>query len=187
VRDCALGDDGFAPLAAALPGVPLELLDVSGNDLSADSVKRLPETTLSRLHSLALEENELGSSGALALAALLAKARPARLAVLLASTNEIRSKAALALATVLKAACPSLATLHLDANCISSDAIDQLADILGDDIRLGPMDDNDADDDDDGDDDDDDLDDLVAATSHLDLATQGQGQGQAGGAPEPPK
>ncbi|KAJ8603025.1 hypothetical protein CTAYLR_001576 [Chrysophaeum taylorii] len=144
LRDCSLGDDGFKPIAEALEALgELTHLDVSGNELTPASVGFLPVTVVQRLLTLALEDNEIQNAGSRNLATLLLRARPARLRALLASTNEITSTGALTLARAIAVACPGLAKLDLDGNGLSTDALDQLPEILGEGVVLGPMDDND--------------------------------------------
>lgn len=168
LRDCSLGDEGFAPIATALmeaETIVLMVLDVSGNELTAESAKVLPVRIVANLEILAIEENELGSTGALELASVIMRTNPnACLTKLIASSNEIGSKAAVAICRVLAAACPKLQTVQLDGNCLKADALEQLSHILAEGV-LGPMDENDEDADDD--DEDEDIGELVASITEL--------------------
>lgn len=168
LRDCSLGDEGFAPIATALieaETIALMVLDVSGNELTAESAKALPVRIVANLETLAIEENELGSAGALELASVIMRTNPnARLTTVIASSNEIGSKAAVAICRVLAAACPNLQTVQLDANCLKSAALEQLSDILAEGV-LGSMDENDEDADDD--DEHEDLGELAASITKL--------------------
>lgn len=162
VRDCSLEDEGFAVLAPALHDLEtLRVFDASGNDLT--ELDGLGETTVQRLESLALEDNDLGSKGICKLAQLLAKTRPPNLTSLVVSTNDVKSKAALTLARAISASCPAFERLDINGNGLSDDALADLPSILGDGVTLGPTDDNDPDDDDE----EDDIDDLVEATAAL--------------------
>ena len=183
LRDCSLGDAGFAPVLAALASRPgaLQHLDFSGNDLSANATDAAGWVALLRaqpqLAHLGLEENELAGGGARALAKALLSAAPTALVSMQLCSNEIASKGALALGRAICAACPVLVSLTLNGNALSDEALATLTGLLanaGKADALGLMDDNDEDlaedDEDDEQDDDDALAGLTDAAAALEIA-----------------
>ncbi|TYZ64885.1 hypothetical protein PybrP1_001108 [[Pythium] brassicae (nom. inval.)] len=165
LRDAGLEDDGVAAVAKALAGSAaasaLATLDVSGNDLTADSMRALSLAVrrLAGLRVLQLEENEIGSRGAKALARALRTHAPA-LETLVASVNEIGTSGAAAL-TAAVADKVAFARLELDGNAISAAGVVRIVALL--EVKkkrdvLGSLEDNDEDgdeDDDEGDDEED--------------------------------
>lgn len=168
LRDCALGDEGWEPVAEALvSSKQLTHLDVSGNELTKDaSFPSLPRP----LETLLVEENELGSGGARALAKSLARHKHDSMVTFNASFNEIGSKAAVILCTVLKTVSPNLKAVYLDGNFCDASTLELLPTILGEDVDLGSMDDNDEDGEEEEEEEDEEgVDDLVNMTAHLGL------------------
>ena len=145
LRDCSLGDDGFAPLMEPLTCCPdLVHLDLSGNELTAASCSGgWLAGCAPALEFLGFEENELTSAGGAALALGL-PALP-KLATALLATNELASKGALLLVSALLAKAPALAKLELNGNALDDAALEKLGELLGDRDILGDMDDNDED------------------------------------------
>ena len=169
LRDCSLGDDGFAPLAAQLDAACPHLahLDLSGNELTAEACDNaFLGSAKPSLEFLGFEENEITSLGGAKLAKQLkaAGALP-KLTTALLATNELASRGALVLVAALLDAAPNLAKLELNGNALDDDALAKLAALLetkGKATALGEMDDNDEDlADDDALDDADDADDLA--------------------------
>ncbi|KAF4314884.1 hypothetical protein JM18_009601 [Phytophthora kernoviae] len=134
LRDAALEDEGMVAIADALRegGVAAEIasLDVSGNDLTAESMTALATMLRSctALRVLHVEENELGSKGAKTLAKGLKVSSPA-LEKVVVNVNEIGASGALALvkAIVDKKA---FVSLEIDGNQISADGVASMVTIL---------------------------------------------------------
>lgn len=161
-RDAGLEDDGVTAIAQALAGNAvaarvLTTLDVSGNDLTADSMRAFAHAVrkFPRLQELKLEENEIGSRGAKMLARVLRTHAPA-LETLVASVNEIGASGATALAAAV-AAKTAFVRLELDGNAISADGVARIVALLEASKKrdvLGSLEDNDEDGDDDDEDED---------------------------------
>ena len=149
LRDCSLGDDGFAPVAAALGScVALRALDISGNELTHESCGAPWLRALQALESLGVEENEIGSLGGAKLARALTGAKLPNLATFLTATNELASGGAIALCEAVLEAAPNLERLELNGNALDGAALERLAAALnaaGKGDILGEMDDNDED------------------------------------------
>ncbi|DBA01317.1 TPA: hypothetical protein N0F65_001822 [Lagenidium giganteum] len=129
LRDAAVEDDGMVAIAKALKqsGKSLKAFDVSGNDLTVDSMKELAQCVrgLSNLRVLQVEENEIASKGAKHLAKALKEPSVSLLEKLVLNVNEIGSAGAVA---IVESVAPKkhLASLQLDGNMISAQAIDQI-------------------------------------------------------------
>ncbi|CAI5746505.1 unnamed protein product [Peronospora destructor] len=157
-RDAALEDDGVMAIADALresgAAKTLTVLDVSGNDLTAESMPALGQMlrVSGALHVLQIEENEIGSKGAKALAKALKVGSPV-LEKVVANLNEIGASGALALVTSVLDK-KMFAKLNIDGNQISAEGVARIESLLksknmGD--VLGSLEDNDGDEEDDGD------------------------------------
>ena len=141
LRDDALGDDGVQAVCKALVhGAPrLFKLDVSGNEMEAGAARQLGKlVSAGRLTEVFAEDNELGSSGACALAREISD--EARVEVLDVSGSEIGGRGALRLATAVQEL-EGLKTLRMDANCIPRSVVEQVEELLGE--RLGGLEEND--------------------------------------------
>ncbi|KAG7376815.1 RAN GTPase-activating protein 2 [Phytophthora boehmeriae] len=123
-RDAALEDEGMVAIADALreggAAAGIATLDVSGNDLTAESMPALARTLRSctALRVLQVEENELGSKGAKELAKGLKTSSPA-LEKVVGNVNEIGASGALALVKAV-ADKMAFASLEVDGNQISA-------------------------------------------------------------------
>ncbi|KAI9908173.1 hypothetical protein PsorP6_004423 [Peronosclerospora sorghi] len=157
-RDAALEDDGVVAIADALreggAAKILTALDISGNDLTAKSMSVLGRMlhVSDALRVLQVEENEIGSKGAKAIAKALKIGSPA-LEKVVANVNEIRASGAIALikAVVDKEA---FAKLNIDGNLISAEGvanIDSLLESLDKRNMLGSLEDNEEDEEDEDD------------------------------------
>lgn len=160
-RDASLEDEGLIAIAAAISQgtAALQKLDVSGNDLTADSMPSLARALrkCSQLRVLQVEENEIGSKGAKSLAKAIKNHLP-QLEKLVSNVNEIGTSGALALvnAVVEKA---SVTSLQIDGNMISEDGVAKITKLLESKKKsdiLGSLEDNDEDGEDDEDEDDED-------------------------------
>eukprot|EP00937_MAST-01D_sp_MAST-1D-sp2_P008289 g8289.t1 len=132
LRDSGLGDGGVARVCAAVgataPG--LVELELSGNDMTGESIGAAADCAASKaaLEHLGLEENEMGSDGARALAARLAGggfAGQATLRTLLLGTNEVSGAGGIALAQALSGY-DALTKLGMDGNMFSAGALDAI-------------------------------------------------------------
>ncbi|RLN89103.1 hypothetical protein BBJ28_00006555 [Nothophytophthora sp. Chile5] len=152
LRDAAIEDDGMVAIADALreggaaPG--LTTLDVSGNDLTAASMRALAQTlrSCSALRVLQVEENELGSKGTKSLAKAVKTHVPA-LEKLVANVNEIGASGAVAL-TEAVADKKAFAHLEIDGNQISTEGVAKMVALLESKNKsdvLGSLEDNDED------------------------------------------
>ena len=146
LRDTALADEGFAPVANALRGaVGVTALDLSGNELTKASARRVARVAaaMPALATLKLDENELGSAGACGLAKLLKSPSLTALSVV---ASEVTSRGGVALAAAAPRNLPALAKLDLDGNAFSDAAVQEMMAGLegsGKDGVLGEMDEND--------------------------------------------
>ncbi|CAI5711656.1 unnamed protein product [Hyaloperonospora brassicae] len=151
-RDAALEDAGVVAIADALresgAAKNLTAFDVSGNDLSAESMPRLGEMlrVSNALRVLQVEENEIGSKGAKAIAKALMVGSPV-LEKVVANVNEIGASGALALVkSVLDK--KVFAKLSIDGNQISAEGVASIESLLASmnkGTMLGSLEDNDED------------------------------------------
>ncbi|GMF38057.1 unnamed protein product [Phytophthora fragariaefolia] len=152
LRDAAIEDDGMVAIADAVreggAAAGLTTLDVSGNDLTAESMPVLGKMlrASAALRVLQVEENEIGSKGAKAIAKALKVSSPA-LGKVVANVNEIGASGALALvkAVVDKKV---FAKLDIDGNQISADGVASIESLLEGKNKsdiLGSLEDNDED------------------------------------------
>jgi Ran GTPase-activating protein (RanGAP) involved in mRNA processing and transport len=152
LRDAAIEDDGMVAIADALreggAAPALTALDVSGNDLTEESMSALGQLLRvgGALRVLQVEENEIGSKGAKAIAKALNVGTPA-LEKVVANINEIGASGALALvkAVVDKKA---FAQLAIDGNQISAHGVAEIEALLESKSKsdvLGSLEDNDED------------------------------------------
>ncbi|KAJ8571858.1 hypothetical protein ON010_g4974 [Phytophthora cinnamomi] len=152
LRDAAIEDDGMVAIADALreggAAAGLTALDVSGNDLTEESMSALGQMLRASitLRVLQVEENEIGSKGAKVIAKALKTGSPA-LEKVVANVNEIGASGALALvkAVVDKKA---FAKLDIDGNQISADGVANIESLLESKSKsgvLGSLEDNDED------------------------------------------
>lgn len=155
-RDASLEDEGMIAIAAAISQgtAAIQKLDVSGNDLTADSMPSLARALrkCTQLRVLQVEENEIGSKGAKSLAKAIKSHLP-QLETLVSNVNEIGTSGALALvnAVVEKA---SFTSLQIDGNMISEDGVATITELLESKKKsdiLGSLEDNDEDGEDDED------------------------------------
>ena len=152
LRDAGLGDEGAVAVCTAVAGTAAGLvtLELSGNELTEESMAAVAACIAAKaqLATLGLEENELGTAGALVLGAALAKMVPnATLTSLSLGTNEMGSGGALAVAKALKGF-SALSSLGLNGNMISAPRLATLRTVLqanGHTAALGedPFDEND--------------------------------------------
>lgn len=154
LRDCALGDEGTSFVCRALAegaGRRLRILDLSGNEISSKGARALKKCLQGCpvLTKLIIEDNELGNSGARNVASCLDPVIHADLSAIVVACSEIGTKGALALASAA-VRLPGLASLNLNGNSISADAVVDIKSLL--DSKLESLSDNDDDDDEDGDD-----------------------------------
>uniref|UniRef100_M4BIC4 Uncharacterized protein n=1 Tax=Hyaloperonospora arabidopsidis (strain Emoy2) TaxID=559515 RepID=M4BIC4_HYAAE len=161
-RDAALEDAGVVAIADALreggAAKSLTAFDVSGNDLSAESMPVLGELLRlsSALRVLQVEENEIGSKGAKTIAKALMMGSPL-LEKVVANVNEIGASGALALVKSVVGK-KVFAKLNIDGNQISVQglaSIESLLKSLNKDAILGSLEDNDEDEGDEEEDNDD--------------------------------
>ena len=153
LRDAGLGDDGATAVCDAVAGTApgLVTLELSGNEITEESIGAVAACAAAKpqLSTLGLEENELGSAGALLLAAALAKMEAnATLTSLSLSTNEMSSDGAIAVAKALKGF-SALSKLGFNGNMFSESRLATLEAELeanGHKAALGedPFDENDA-------------------------------------------
>ncbi|ETP16879.1 hypothetical protein F441_08598, partial [Phytophthora nicotianae CJ01A1] len=152
LRDAAIEDDGLVAIADALreggAARGITALDVSGNDLTAASMPTLGQMLRdsAALRVLQVEENEIGSKGAKAIAKSLKVGSPA-LEKVVANMNEIGASGALALvkAVVDKKA---FVKLDIDGNQISAGGVANIESLLESNNKsdvLGSLEDNDDD------------------------------------------
>ncbi|CAH0477432.1 unnamed protein product [Peronospora belbahrii] len=153
-RDAALEDDGMMAIADALrksgAAKIMTALDISGNDLTADSMPVLGQMlrVSGALRVLQMEENEIRSKGAKIIAKALKVGSPV-LEQVVANSNEIGASGALALvmSVVDKKA---FAKLHMDGNEISAEGVVRIELLLESKDKgdiLGSLEDNDGDED----------------------------------------
>ncbi|POM67159.1 hypothetical protein PHPALM_16886 [Phytophthora palmivora] len=134
LRDAAIEDGGMVAIADAFreggAAKGLTALDVSGNDLTAESMPALGQMlrVSGALRTLQVEENEIGSKGAKAIAKALKIGSPV-LEKVVANVNEIGASGALALvkAVVDK---NTFAKLDVDGNQISADGVASIETLL---------------------------------------------------------
>lgn len=141
-----LEDDGAEALADALKesAPSLEVLEMSGNDISAKGAASLAACIASKqfLTKLNLSENELKDEGAILISKALEEGH-GQLNEVDLSTNAIRRSGArlLAHAVVQK---PGFKLLNINGNFISDEGIDELKNIFKNcPDMLGPLDEND--------------------------------------------
>ncbi|CEG43743.1 Ran GTPase-activating protein [Plasmopara halstedii] len=178
LRDAAIEDDGLVAIVEAMVEAgavdTLAELDVSGNDLTADSMQSLGQLLCvsTALRVLQMEENEIGSKGAKVIAKAITTGSPL-LERIVANVNEIGASGALALvkAVVEKKA---FVKLDMDGNQISADGVANIEELLESKNRsdmLGSMDDNDEDEEDEEEEEEKNEDSLKQVTSMLDKVT----------------
>ncbi|RHY33397.1 hypothetical protein DYB32_001645 [Aphanomyces invadans] len=152
LRDASIGDDGLIAIANALVAhrvTSLRVLDVSGNDLTEESMGALAALlkTLPLLDELRIEENEIGSGGAAILAGVLHKKSVApALTLFQSNSNELSSNGGYRLAVAL-ATKRQLKAVEMDGNMFSDDAVAKIQAALPSGV-LGSLEDNMEDDDD---------------------------------------
>ncbi|KAF0695478.1 Aste57867_13721 [Aphanomyces stellatus] len=189
LRDASIGDEGLIAISQALVAAKitsLRVLDVSGNDLTAESMAALASLVVRQpcLEELRIEENEIGSDGAAVLAQVLHKAKcTPRLRVFQSNSNELSSNGGWQLVSALVHK-SSIESIQLDGNMFSDDAVAQIEGLLADNGKsaiLGSLEDNMDDDDEDAfdpdiawddeanDDDDTAVDALTDAMAHVSL------------------
>lgn len=141
-----LEDEGSKALATVLKeSAPLlEVLDMAGNDISAEAAPALAECISAKqyLAKLNLAENELKDEGAVLIAKVLEEGH-GQLTEVDMSTNSIRRVGArcLSLAVVNK---PGFKLLNINGNFISDEGIDEVNEIFKKNPHmLGPLDEND--------------------------------------------
>ena len=154
LRDSGLGEEGTSAVLQALreTGPRLEVLDLSGNDMTAEQAAELgallQAPSLAGLKDLAVDDNELGSEGAVAIASGLRSLQ--QLETLSMCTCEVTAAGAFAVARAV-ATLPRFTTLKADGNQICARGVDEITAVL---TRAGKvlveMEDNDEDGDDDG-------------------------------------
>lgn len=154
LRDAGLGEDGVPLVLKALESAAaLQLLDLSGNDIDAESMAllctllRRTDGALRQLQDLAIDDNAIESDGARLLAECIPNMPSLR--TLSACTCEITAAGAYLLAK-RAASSPSFQLLKIDGNAIVERGVDEIRSVL---VRngkiLGDMEDNDEDGDDD--------------------------------------
>jgi Ran GTPase-activating protein 1 len=149
LRDTALCDGGVAAVCGALvegAGRRLQVLDLSGNEMTADGARALRKCLQGCpvLRVLMVEDNELGSAGARQIARALHPVIHADLATIVAASSEVGTSGALALARAA-VQLPGLASINLNGNTISADALEDIQALLSD--KLDSLSENDADED----------------------------------------
>lgn len=157
LRDASIEDAGMTAIAKALSGstaASITSLDVSGNDLTADSMRVLAQAVrkFTNLRVLQVEENEIGSRGVKALAKAI-KSHALHLEKLILNVNEIGTSGALAIVDAI-AGNPAFARIEIDGNAISSEGVDKIVVLLESNKKtdvLGSLEDNDEDGDEDDD------------------------------------
>ena len=155
LRDCGLGEKGSSAVIHALKdaAVQLEFLDLSGNDMTATEAEELGNVLLSvpcmsKLRELALDDNEIGSDGVIAIAAHLKTLQ--EFEIFSICTCEVTAVGAYIVARAV-AKLPRFSILRIDGNQICTRGVEEIAATL---TRAGKvlaeMEDNDEDGDDDG-------------------------------------
>lgn len=179
-RDASLEDEGMIAIAAAISQgtAAIQKLDVSGNDLTADSMPSLARALrkCTQLRVLQVEENEIGSKGAKSLAKAVKSHLP-QLETLVSNVNEIGTSGALALvnAVVEKA---FFTSLQIDGNMISEDGVAKIMELLESKKKsdiLGSLEDNDEDGEDDVDEEEDEDDEEAEEEPETAAAAQATG------------
>ena len=173
LRDCSLGDEGIIFVCQALieANCPLEVLDLSGNEITptgAKAVAGLLREVSDTLLNLFIEENELTSKGVAIIAKVLPKCSSLREIKLgMNECGNIGADALSKIASELK----SLEKIELDNNMFSGEMLKNLEDTYGD--LLVEMEDNDDEEDPDEDltDDEESEDDVDALADSLQKAT----------------
>lgn len=178
LRDAATEDDGLVAIVDALheSGAAkwLTALDVSGNDLTAESMPALGHMLRdsAALRVLQVEENEIGSKGAKAIAKALKAGAPA-LEKVVANVNEIGASGAIAFVKVV-ADKKAFVKLEIDGNQISADGVASIGSLLesmGKSDLLGSLEDNDEDREEEEDDDEEETAAVKDVTAMLDKVT----------------
>lgn len=154
LRDCGLGEEGTSVVMLALreTASQLEFLDLSGNDITVDQAEDLRSLlavpSMSLLKELALDDNELGPEGAIAVAGSLRSLK--QLETLSMCTCEINAAGAYIVACAVSKLA-RFSTLKIDGNLISARGVEEMTAVL---TRKGKllveMEDNDEDGDDEG-------------------------------------
>lgn len=144
LRDCVLEDDATGEVCRAVwtSDAPLELLDLSGNEITkkgAKSIAELIEENESNLKVLHCEENEMTSKGVSYIAAALG----GHIEEIRLGSNECGGVAASAIITAYGengTGMPNLKSIHLDNNMFPEDIVKELMECFGD--KLTEMEDN---------------------------------------------
>lgn len=144
LRDCVLEDDAAGEVCRAVwtADAPLEMLDLSGNEITgkgAKSIAELIEENGSTLCVLHCEENEMTSKGVSYVAGAIGVA----IEEIRLGSNECGSVAAAALMTAYGddgTGMPALKAIHLDNNMFPEDTVKELEACFGD--KLVEMEDN---------------------------------------------
>ncbi|CDO99022.1 unnamed protein product [Coffea canephora] len=143
-----LEDKGAIAIADALKSTAplLEVLEIAGNDITAEAAPALAACVAAKQHltKLNLAENELKDDGAIQISKALEESHD-KLKEVDVSSNSLRRVGArtLAQSVVHK---PDLKLLNVDGNFISDEGIDELKDIFKKfSDKLAPLDENDPD------------------------------------------
>jgi len=145
LRDCVLEDEATSVICRALwaADAPMEILDLSGNEITkhgAKAIAELLQDTQSTLKIFHCEENEMTSKGVVSIASALGGV----LEELRLGFNECGSMGANALVTANGEdgdGMPSLQKIFLDGNMFPEKDVAQLTESFGD--KLEEMEDND--------------------------------------------
>lgn len=142
LRDLGLADDELGeilnPLIETKP--PLQVLDLSGNEISAEGsqlVVDILHNFADSLQTLLLADNEMYDSGTLRIASALGDMDESALQSLSLSANMVRDFAAITIAENA-IMLPFFSKLDIDENYLSEKAVSGIQTFLGD--ALGPMD-----------------------------------------------
>lgn len=156
LRDCGLGDVGSLSILRAVTGgeTPsgLRVLDLSGNDISVETMGEFGTTalrSLPALQELYLDDNEIPSDAAVTFAKAVEKHRPSQLTLLSLETCELTAAAAVALARAVTKI-ETFRTLRLNGNAICGTGVEIVRELFDRYSKvLSDMDDNDEDGEDD--------------------------------------
>ncbi|GJD10637.1 RAN GTPase-activating protein 1 [Galdieria sulphuraria] len=133
LRDTSLGDKGATTILQCLERseIRLKVLDISCNELTAESCKNLAKLVEQQtcLERLLVEENDIGSKGVAMLAKALSSGAHSRLVELNLAENSIGTAGAKALFSVL-IKLVSLRNVNLSGNWIKQVVVEELEDAL---------------------------------------------------------
>lgn len=124
LRDGAIEDGGIIPICEALE-CPLEIFDISGNELSEKSMRVVANTIklFKGLKIFMAEENELTSAGAIVLANAMKEMK--QLECIGLNTNEIGGNGAMAIAKSISKQ-HHVVDLQLNGNSIKEDVVEKI-------------------------------------------------------------